>query len=353
MAGLVQGLSLDHDVTVVTWGISPQESAPVELVTLGRDTPKSRFSGFLRPRPRLVQQLIGPRGRMELNAFVSSTKFDAIMYSHSYLAAALPLGNAPTIVDLANVESERLRAFAREGRGLNRASAALEHVKARRWEPRVVRDAGLVTALSEVDLQWAQRFTSSALLVPNGVARQSSPMRSPRNGYALYVASLDYEPNRSGARFLVEEVWPRVRARINSSELVIAGRGSREFLGEAPGPGIRVVGEVASLDQTYEGSSIVLAPVSAGAGRQLKVIEGLARGRTMVCTPYSFDSVPEGLRDLVKHAANPQSFADAAAELMTDTAARWTAEEKLAAREQWLPTWDRATKDLRTWVDRR
>lgn len=351
MAGLVAGLSTAHDVTVVTWNAEPSAS-PVPVHSLSSDPERSRLAGFASPKPRIARQLLGASAASDLAKFARSEPFDAVVYSHSYLASALRLNGLLQVVDFANVESNRYRQFARSRQGLNRASAWIEYVKACRWEPRVTQEADLVTVLSIQDQEWVRQFTRHSILVPNGVAAVARTSPSPADGPALFFASMDYGPNLDAATSLIADVWPLVRAHLPDARLLIAGRNSHVRLGASPGPGVSVVGEVNDLTRLYREAAMVLAPVATGGGRQLKVIEALAHHRTLACSPHSLQSVPEELQTSVLSAATNESFAEAVVEVLADSQTRWKLEERIRRNAHAIPTWQAAVTPLADWLER-
>lgn len=349
MAGLISGLSASLDVSVVTWG-SADPNTPVPVKTLPVSPTSSRLDGFASLDPRIVRQVAGRNAREKLLNFVAENSFDAVMYSHSYLAAALPVDGVQTIVDFANIEAHRYRSFAKHSRGLNRLSAIVECGKAQIWEPRVARSADLVTVLSDVDSEWAKAAGASPVLVPNGISPPVAATQSPSDGPALYLASMDYEFNYAAGAWLVDHVWPRVRRSAPNAELVIAGRGSMERFGNINRPGVKVLGSVEELKCLYANAALVLAPVASGGGRQLKVVEALGYGRTMVCTRYSMESVPVQLQHAVMLAEGSDDFADAVSKLLANPQERWRLEAEVRECRCLLPTWTNVADPISRWV---
>jgi glycosyltransferase involved in cell wall biosynthesis len=214
---------------------------------------------------------------------------DAVYWSHSYLAAWSPpeLGRASSVVEFANIEGRRLRTLVGTARGSQRAARRLEAAKASWWEPRVAREASLCVALSRADEQILRDWGAAVVSAPNGV--DLVPYRpSPADGYALVMASYDYEPNVTAARGLVHEVWPLVRRQLPSTRLVVAGRGSESLRAEFGAvDGVHVAGTVDEVSAVYGDAAIALAPAMTGGGSQLKLTESLSRGRAVVMTPFA------------------------------------------------------------------
>jgi glycosyltransferase involved in cell wall biosynthesis len=224
---------------------------------------------------------------------------DAVYWSHSYLAAWSPpeLGERSSVVEFANIERHRLRTLVTTAQGRQRAARRLEAAKASRWEPRVAREASLCVALSPADEQTLRDWGGVVVSVPNGV--DLVPYQpSPADGYALAMASYDYEPNVTAARALVHDVWPLVRRQLPSARLVVAGRGSESLRGEFGAvDGVHVAGTVDDVSAVYGAAAIALAPAVTGGGSQLKLTESLSRGRGVVMTPFAAAGIPAPLAD--------------------------------------------------------
>ena len=71
-------------------------------------------------------------------------------------------------------------------------------------------------------------------------------------------------------------------------ELVIAGEIGAS-LGQATGPGIRLAGYVARLEDFYDAVDLVVAPMLMGSGLKMKVAEALSFGKPVVGTALGFE----------------------------------------------------------------
>ena len=97
---------------------------------------------------------------------------------------------------------------------------------------------------------------------------------------------------RAGAGFFVNEVWPLLDP-LDPTLHVIAGMRHEYFLEfykdratvDLSGPGIEVEGFVADVRPAYERAAIVIAPLMASAGTNIKILEAMAMGKAIVSTP--------------------------------------------------------------------
>jgi glycosyltransferase involved in cell wall biosynthesis len=270
---------------------------------------------------------------------------DVVIWSHDYMAAAVSRVDPPEVIDIQNIEILRLRSFADRASGLPRLSRRVEQWKASRWEPRVWRRADAVLAILPEDACALEKVTDRVVLAPVGAQRQPY-VRSPDVAPVLMVGSFGYEPNRMAAHWLVEEVWPLVRPCRPGAKLILAGRSAQQFVAGLEAPDVEVVSDFSDPRELYERSASVVAPVTSGAGAQLKVAEGLAANRVLVATPFSARSATSAAVaiGLCQIADDAPAFAEAIVRLLDDPVARHRLEEA-ASDACVVPTWDEALKD--------
>lgn len=167
----------------------------------------------------------------------------------------------------------------------------------KRWksfETAAWREMVCVVAMSAKD-QAAIAGTRSVVL-PNGVDldRFRVSLREPESRRILFVGSFSHLPNLMALAFFLDDAWPRLRSEVPDAALhIIAGANHEYFLDyHSPQvqvhlnqPGIELEGFVADVRPAYERAAIVIAPLVASAGTNLKILEAMACGRPVVSTP--------------------------------------------------------------------
>jgi len=300
-----------------------------------------------RAKPRLGFTCLGPDGLRDLAGLIEDLAPEVVAVSHSYLAPRVrPLvpERATFLVDFANIERNRLKSLGELGSLRNRVSARWESRKAASWEPRVARYADVCVVVDDRDrdslLGWGAR---TVCVVPNGVDRVPTYTPSPAEGPALFWGSGHYGPNRAGARWLLDVVWPKVRARNPEAQLWVAGWGTEKTCSDMPALGVRVLGGVEDLSQLLNSCAVCVAPVASGAGTQLKLLDVLARHRTVVATRFSSRSMPGRARDHCYIEETGSGFADALVTALRDVPGR-RARERMVARH--VPVWSDSVRPL-------
>ncbi len=131
------------------------------------------------------------------------------------------------------------------------------------------------------------------ICLPNGVDTErfqpSDVEPEPRR--LLFIGSFAHLPNLLALEFFLREVWPRLVPGFTLH--IIAGARHDYFLDfhrshvsvDLRLPGIELEGFVADVRDAYTRAEIVLAPLTASAGTNIKVLEAMAMGRAVVSTP--------------------------------------------------------------------
>jgi GT2 family glycosyltransferase/glycosyltransferase involved in cell wall biosynthesis len=129
--------------------------------------------------------------------------------------------------------------------------------------------------------------------LPNGVdcARFAPEDAEPEPRRLLLIGSFAHVPNLLALEFFLNEVWPRLGPGYTLH--VIAGSRHEYYLDyfrnrvalDLSQPGIELEGFVADVRGAYRRAAVVLAPLTASAGTNIKVLEAMAMGKAIVSTP--------------------------------------------------------------------
>jgi GT2 family glycosyltransferase/glycosyltransferase involved in cell wall biosynthesis len=216
----------------------------------------------------------------------------------------------------------------------------------RRFETQAWREVDAVAVMSEQDRRRVRG--ARAEVIENGVdlERFRPAAEPPEPGRLLFIGSFGHLPNLLGLEFFLKRVWPRLEP-LHPVLHVIAGRTPAYFLDryrdrvcvDLSQPGIELEGFVADVRPAYRRAAVVIVPLVASAGTNIKVLEAMAMGKAMVSTPAGVNGLDLGPESGVALAGDAEAFAGAVTVFLQNEDARLAAEQAarraVAARFGW------------------
>jgi glycosyltransferase involved in cell wall biosynthesis len=188
--------------------------------------------------------------------------------------------------------------------------------------------------MSEKDQQLTKSFgidPDRTVCLPNGVdlERFQPICTPPEPTRLLFIGTFAHLPNLLAIEFFLREVWPQVQ--IHGATLhIIAGDRSQYYVDRYQDrvrvnlaqTGIEVEDFVADVRPAYRRAAIVIAPLLASAGTNIKIMEAMAMGKPIVSTPAGVNGLDLNPDKDVKITSTATGMARSILELFEDTAAR-------------------------------
>ena len=174
-----------------------------------------------------------------------------------------------------------------------------------------------VVVVSEQERARLPAGARSVLVCPNG-REPSAVLPDAPDATVAFVATMGWAPNVDAAVWLAREIWPLVRERVPGARLLLVGKDPAPAVRALADDSVEVTGTVADVGPYLARSRVVVAPLRAGGGTRLKIMEALDVGRPVVATSLGC----EGMEDLVGRgvvvADTAAALADAIADLLLD-----------------------------------
>ncbi|HSP68125.1 MAG TPA: glycosyltransferase, partial [Bryobacteraceae bacterium] len=208
-----------------------------------------------------------------------------------------------------------------------------------RFETAAWRQVDRVITMSEKD----RALIPGAVAIPNGVDldrfRPSSQPPEPRR--LLFIGSFAHRPNVMALEFFLRDVFPLLR---DVTLHVIAGQRHQRFW-DLQHPGVEVEGFVADVRPAYLRATLVIAPLVASAGTNVKILEAMAMGKAIVSTEAGIHGLElqRGADVVVTESA--EAMAAAITRLLDAPAERGAIETRARATVERVYGWDAIARE--------
>lgn len=269
-----------------------------------------------------------PAAMAAVQGLLAAERFDVVVFDFVHAAVLRPEGlKGATVCFTHNVEAEIFERHAKTA-----ASAPLrwlwasQAAKMRRFEREALGRFTRVVAVSERD---AKKFAEAdgltmARAIPTGVDLDFFSWQAPADGSptVVFTGSMDWEANVDGIRFYIDEVWPRVRARVPNAQLRVVGKNPPASLVQRNLPGVTFTGFVDDVRDHARDAQAFVIPLRVGGGTRIKAFEAMAMGLPVVSTTIGIEGldVDDGTHFL--RADGAEALADATLKLIADGALR-------------------------------
>lgn len=283
---------------------------------------------------------LGRQTHLEAQAHIHQQKVDVVHFAWTEMGRyldAVPAGVA-TVLATQDVEARvRPRELDLYPPGRAKRQAAQRAQTLIDIEKRSVPHADVTLACSAHDqdyfLRWLDKeriFVVPPWMDIENAQKITAEMALP--GRLVFIGAMDRIANVAAAQWLIERVWPHIRAQCPHAHLRIVGAnppGSLLHRGELDSR-LTITGKVPTITDEWAYADVAVCPSLIGGGLLVKVAGAMAAGRPVVTTTYGSEGVGvcPGLKLEVHD--DPAQFAETVINLLSDRD-RW---HQIAAAER-------------------
>ena len=240
-------------------------------------------NGLSRPLRRTLSELL-------------TQSWDAVHVEHSYglqsLLPALKQHRQPFVLSEHNVESTLVQATDYHPRLPPLVRPLLQKHDLWRyqwWERRAMRAAARVVAVTPQDASELAQISGRPVdYVANGVDARYFATVQPAvtSRRVMFIGNYEYPPNAEAVEWALQEIMPRIWRQMSDASFLVCGHGMPSSWRERwRDSRIEFRGFVEDVRTEQSRSALLLAPLKSGGGSKLKVLEAMAAGLAVVCTP--------------------------------------------------------------------
>jgi glycosyltransferase involved in cell wall biosynthesis len=281
---------------------------------------------------------------------LQTEQFDIVqlesLYVSMYAATIRKHSKANVVLRAHNIEHQIWEQEAKQCKNsLKKAYLDLLARRLKKYELKSLEYFDAIAPITQTDAEWFRKngFGKPMVTIPFGISigeaapglRQSSPKGSfgqtgtrtrglDNNDIEEYpsvfhIGAMDWQPNIEGLQWFLSKVWPKVSAKHPELKLFLAGRNMQEEQWrQYSSPNVILVGEVDNAQEFILSKGLMIVPLLSGGGMRVKLIEGMALGKTIVTTRIGAEGV-EGVNNkdfIVVNSAD--AFAEAISQCITD-----------------------------------
>lgn len=235
-----------------------------------------------------------------LKRILKENRFDIIQLEGLYLTPYIPLirslTNSPLIYRSHNIEHfiwQRLAQTAKHP--LRKFYLEFLSTRLRQFETKVIHDVDGLVAISEIDRQFflSHGYKGPSVVIPAGMpeVRFANAYPEPDYNSVFHLGSMDWRPNQDGVTWFLKKVWPLVIDKNPAITMYLAGRRMPDSFYQYGSDHVKVIGEVDNAMSFIMSKNLMVVPLLSGGGMRVKIIEGMAAGKTIISTHIGAEGI--------------------------------------------------------------
>lgn len=209
------------------------------------------------------------------------------------------LKNTHLVMDLIDVDSLKWKQYAQSAKWPMQAIYRREARELFDYELKIADQFDDLLLVSEAEKRLFQQQVKKGRIsaISNGVDLDKF---APGKGTAVdrdtpvivFTGLMDYWPNIDGVTWFVDNVFPLIRRAVDNVKFIIVGANpSPSVKTLAKYDGVEVTGFVDDVRDYIAAADLCVVPLRVARGIQNKVLEAMAMGKAVVCTPDALEGI--------------------------------------------------------------
>ena len=286
----------------------------------------SLTNGLTGDPPGTARKYWDPRFPGVLQKAIEKHRIELVEFHHLNTAVYRDAaGTLPSVLREHNIEYVVWERHARQASRLESIYARWVAPRIRLYEAAAAARFDRCVVVSPADADHLRRVCPSARInvIPSGVDTeyfQPEVQVAEEPNKIVLTGSFVWPPKQHNLRVILEQIMPRIRARVPDAQLCVVGRGipvHLQRLAERT-PGVTLTGAVPDVRPYVRSASLAFNYVESGGGIALKVLEAFAMRKAVLSNRLGCEGIDVENGREVLLADEPDSIAEAAARLLGD-----------------------------------
>ncbi len=275
-----------------------------------------------------VKRFVSADFERKLTEILGQHDYDIILLESLYVTPYIDLirsfSNAKVVLRSPNVEYVIWDRVADNSNNIiKKRYLSLLSKRLKEYEQSVLNKLDGIASVTKEDLALFKEmgFKGKGIAVPTGIIIDKDLFGKKEHEEELsvfHIASMNWLPNAEAVDWFLKNVWNLVLLKVPQAKLYLAGRDMPEWLMKHQQKNVIIVGEVANARDFYKSKKVMVVPILSGGGMRVKIIEGMAIGKSIVSTSIGAEGIHCAHGKHILIANSPADFASAVIQCLQD-----------------------------------
>jgi polysaccharide biosynthesis protein PslH len=264
---------------------------------------------------------------IKLGAILKRKKFDVVhlesLFMTPYIETIRRFSKAKIVLRSHNLEYiiwERLAEATKSKPRKTYLNLLAKRLK--KYETDIINMVDGIVTISAVDETKYKKFDLQVPIIniPFGIPLEKYPLDYSTTEYPslFHLGSMDWKPNIEGVEWFIDKIWPSITLKMPQVKLYLAGREMPKNITNWKLPNVIVLGEIESAVKFMQSKSVMIVPLLSAGGIRVKIIEGLALGKTIISTKIGAEGIDYKNGENILIANNAEEFTASISKLFVD-----------------------------------
>jgi glycosyltransferase involved in cell wall biosynthesis len=222
------------------------------------------------------------------------------LYTTPYIQIIRGLSKALIVLRSHNIEHHIWKRLAhREKNILKKVYLNLLARRLKKYELKTLEEVDLIASISHADSDELIRLNcpTPSAYIPFGLQLSNEIYKNPppikiNQPVLFHVGSMEWLPHQDAFKWFFEFVWPSFHQKNPDVELHLAGTHMPRWMVEKADDRIKITNGQVDGKIFMKDKDIMIVPSFSGSGIRIKIIEGMAMGKTIVTTKNGILGIP-------------------------------------------------------------
>ncbi len=181
----------------------------------------------------------------------------------------------------------------------------------KKYEIKTIQNIDAIVAITGVDESHFRsfHFNRPIMTVPISIDLTEYICSNNNTEICLFhLGSMDWMPNQEAVEWFLDKCWTEINRLFPQLKLFLAGRNFPEELSNRNLPNVICDGRIEDAHKYMHDKQIMIVPLWSGSGMRVKIIQGMALGKTILSTSIGAEGIPAEHEKNILIANTPAEF---------------------------------------------